>query len=196
MTRPEAAYARIVSVARLPVRVLLELRRVTAICLSSSAHNVHDEDHDAAVPSKMPTGSPSATGRKLLAAGSVHRIACRAGDVNRLEVLSDAAFKLYVFLCLNVDRHSGRMVWEVPDLASRLQCDRQSVADSLDELCRRDVCFRHPNACGRIAADRLSVEICDRYWPYEKAPVEEFGVDQDGYVQRVRKMLSATAACA
>ena len=57
MTRPEAAYAKIVSVARLPVRVLLELRRVTAICLSSGAHNVHEEDHDAAVPSKMPTGT-------------------------------------------------------------------------------------------------------------------------------------------
>src|ERR1039458_5027391 len=45
-TRPEAAHAKIVSVARLPVRVLLELRRVTVTCLSSSAHNVHEEDHE------------------------------------------------------------------------------------------------------------------------------------------------------
>ena len=29
-----------------------------------------------------------------------------------LTLLSDAAFKLYVFLCLNVDRHSARMVGE------------------------------------------------------------------------------------
>ena len=35
MTRPEAAYAKMVSAARLPVRVLLELRRVTVTCLSS-----------------------------------------------------------------------------------------------------------------------------------------------------------------
>src|SRR5205807_4362284 len=55
MTRPEAAYAKIVSVARLPVRVLLELRRFTVTCLSSSVHNVPEEDHDAAVPSKTPT---------------------------------------------------------------------------------------------------------------------------------------------
>jgi hypothetical protein len=50
MTRPEAAHAKIVSAARLPVRVLLELRRVIATCRSSSAHNVHEEDHNAADP--------------------------------------------------------------------------------------------------------------------------------------------------
>jgi len=64
MTRPEAASAKIVSVARLPVRVLLELRRVTVTCLSSSAHNVHQEDHDAAAPSKMPTGTFRGTARR------------------------------------------------------------------------------------------------------------------------------------
>ena len=63
MTRPEAAYAKIVSVARLPARVLLELRRVTMVWLSSSAHNVHEEDHDAAAPSKTPTGTFPGTAR-------------------------------------------------------------------------------------------------------------------------------------
>jgi hypothetical protein len=111
-----------------------------------------------------------------------------------LPMLSDAAFKLYVFLCLNVDRHSARMVWEAVDLANLLQRDRQSVTDSLDELCRREVCIRHPDVDGRIAPDRLSVEICDRFWPYEKPPAEEFGVDHNSYVQRVRQMLSG-ASC-
>jgi hypothetical protein len=110
-----------------------------------------------------------------------------------LPLLSDAAFKLYVFLCLNVDRHSARMVWEPMELANLLERDRQSVADALEELCRREVCIRHPDADGRIALDRLSVEICDRFWPYEKPPVEEFGIDQNSYVQRVRQMLSGFA---
>jgi hypothetical protein len=110
-----------------------------------------------------------------------------------LSMLSDAAFKLYVFLCLNVDRHSARMVWEAIDLANLLQRDRQSVTDSLEELCRWEVCIRHPDANGRVAPDRLSVEICDRFWPYEKRPVEEVGIDQNRYVQRVRQMLSGTA---
>lgn len=84
-------------------------------------------------------------------------------------------------------------VWEAIDLANLLQRDRQSVTDSLEELCRREVCIRHPNFDGRIASDRFSVEICDRFWPYEKSPVEEFGVDQNGYLRRVRQMLSVTA---
>jgi len=60
-----------------------------------------------------------------------------------------------------------------------LQRDRQSVTDALEELCRREICIRHPDVRGRIAADRLSIEICDRFWPYEKPPVEEFGIDQN-----------------
>ena len=53
MTRPEAANAKMVSVARLPLRVLIELRRVCVTCLSSCVHNVpEEEDHDAIAASK------------------------------------------------------------------------------------------------------------------------------------------------
>jgi hypothetical protein len=79
------------------------------------------------------------------------------------------------------------------ELANLLQRDRQSVTDALEELCRCQVCRRHPDADKRIAIDRLSVEICDRFWPYEKPPVEEFGIDQNSYVQQARQMLSVPA---
>lgn len=110
-----------------------------------------------------------------------------------LPMLSDAAFKLYVFLCLNVDRYSARKVWEAAELANLLHRDCQSVTKALEELCRREVCVRHPDADGRIALDRVSVEICDRFWPYEKTPAEEFGIDQTRYVQQVRQMLARMA---
>ena len=64
MTCPEAAHAKIVPVARLPVRVLLELRRVTVTYLSVRAHNVHEENHDAATPSEMPTRTLRGTARR------------------------------------------------------------------------------------------------------------------------------------
>ena len=54
MTHPGAAYAKIVSTARLPVRVLHELRRLTVTCLVSPMHNVNEENHDAKAPSKTP----------------------------------------------------------------------------------------------------------------------------------------------
>jgi hypothetical protein len=94
---------------------------------------------------------------------------------------------------LNVDRHSGRMVWEATELAHQLQCDRQSVHLALEELCRRQVCMQRPTADGAIAKDRLSIEICDRFWPYEKMPVDEMGIGQDAYVQQVRRMLQGLA---
>jgi hypothetical protein len=110
-----------------------------------------------------------------------------------LMMLSDAAFKLYVWLCLNVDRYSGRMVWEAIELANQLQCDRRSVETVLEELCRRQVCIQHPAADGNIARDRLSIEICDHFWPYEKMPTDEMGIGRDGYVQQVRRMLQDVA---
>jgi hypothetical protein len=57
MTRPDASYAKIVSAARLPVRVILELHRATVTCLSTRVHNVHQEDHDAAAPIKTSTAT-------------------------------------------------------------------------------------------------------------------------------------------
>ena len=94
---------------------------------------------------------------------------------------------------MNVDRYSARRVWEALELANLLHCGLPSVIDSLQELCRREVCIRHPDADGRIAPDRLSIEICDGFWPYEKRPADDFGIDQTRYVQQVRQMLSATA---
>ena len=105
-----------------------------------------------------------------------------------LPLLSDAAFKLYVFMCLNVNRHSARKVWEPMKLANLFQRDHTSMTDALEELCRREVCIRHPDPNGRIA-----IEICDRFWPYEKPPVEEFGIDLSLYVRLVRQMLTGTA---
>src|SRR5260370_16939544 len=87
-----------------------------------------------------------------------------------LPILSDAAFKLYVFLCLNVDRYSARMVWEPMELANLLQRDRQSVTDALEELCRCQVSIRHPDVAGRIPPDRLSLPTCDPFCPSTTPP--------------------------
>ena len=46
MTSPEAALTEIVPVARLPLRVLLELHGFVVTCISSHVHDVHEEDHD------------------------------------------------------------------------------------------------------------------------------------------------------
>src|ERR1039458_9952846 len=85
MTRPEAAHAKIVSAARLPVRVLLELRRVTVTCLSARAHNVHEEAHDAATPSHQPTTplrGPARRSRRTTSTGRATATTPGAGAVD------------------------------------------------------------------------------------------------------------------
>src|SRR5271166_5095015 len=64
MTRPEAAQAAIVSTARLPLRVLLELRRVSVTCFSSLVHNGPEEDHDAAASNQTPTTTVRRSSRR------------------------------------------------------------------------------------------------------------------------------------
>jgi hypothetical protein len=77
-----------------------------------------------------------------------------------LALLSDAAFKLYLHLCLQAGRHTGRLTLNLAEAAKTLRKDPAGVEDCLDELYRNKVCQR----CGG------AIEICDRFWPYQKLP--------------------------
>ncbi len=100
-----------------------------------------------------------------------------------LEILSDAAFKLYLYLCLNADRPTGRMVCRPAELARALQRRSENVIALLEELRRREVCALEDGS------DRLTVEIRDRFWPYERSPARELVIDQRSYVDQARHML-------
>jgi hypothetical protein len=85
MTDPEAAYVSTVSIARLPLCVLLELRRMAVTCLPSSAHNVHEEDHDATVASKIPTTTFRGAARRSRHTISTERAGAVAPSVNAVD---------------------------------------------------------------------------------------------------------------
>jgi hypothetical protein len=73
-------------------------------------------------------------------------------------LLSDAAFKMYLYLCLQADRHTARMTFNRAEVAKALRKDPAWIEGCLSELCRNQVCRR----CGE------GIEICDRFWPYQK----------------------------
>jgi hypothetical protein len=110
---------------------------------------------------KQPTGW-FAAGREVAAA---------------LSLLSDGAFKLYVHLCLQANRHTGRAVIELPQLTELLQKDALSVEAGLAELQRHEVCERHGD----------QVEICDRFWPYQKQIAVVTSNPQVEFVRQVRE---------
>src|SRR6516162_4227381 len=75
-----------------------------------------------------------------------------------LELLSDGAFKLYIHLCLEADRYTGRVSVEPTEWARILRQSSASIEADLMDLQRQGICERHTD----------QVEISDRYWPYQK----------------------------
>jgi len=75
-----------------------------------------------------------------------------------LAVLSDGAFKLYIHLCLQADRHTARARIELTELARVLRKTPASVEADLGELDHSGVC--------EYGGD--GIEIRDRFWPYHK----------------------------
>ena len=105
-----------------------------------------------------------------------------------LALLSDGAFKLYVHLCLNADRRTGRLSAEHGCLAKALTKSRRSVVTYLEEL-------RHHGVCSTQAAvnQHLSgqIEVCDAFWPYEKARLSTKSDTLAGYIEQARRLLGA-----
>jgi hypothetical protein len=101
-----------------------------------------------------------------------------------LALLSDGAFKLYVYVCLYADRRTAQLRFRVAELAQATGHSTRSLTTYLEELRRHQVSLvdraANQHELGRI-------EICDRFWPYEKqAPASMEDPQQALYVAQVR----------
>jgi hypothetical protein len=95
-----------------------------------------------------------------------------------LRLLPDAPFKLYAWLCLHADRHTGRIQLQVSQWAAALGVEQIWVEAGVAQLCRAGVC--------RVSASQLEIE--DRYWPYQKQTRPAESLTQADYVQSVRAL--------
>jgi hypothetical protein len=82
-----------------------------------------------------------------------------------MTLISDGAFKLYVHVCLNANRHTGRLSATVDELARVMARAPTEVAGHLEELEACAVC-----RVVRCSSSQLQLEIYDRFWPYQKQP--------------------------
>jgi len=94
-----------------------------------------------------------------------------------LALLPDPVFRLYMYLCLNADRHTGRFRIDPLNLARVIGRDQTVIEGHLDELHSRGVCHRRADV----------VEICDRFWPYQKRLAAMQDDRQAAYVNSVRE---------
>jgi hypothetical protein len=93
-----------------------------------------------------------------------------------MRLLSDGAFKLYLHLCLQAERHTGRVVLNAAEWTQALGKDPAWSEACLGELYRNHVC--ESGAGG--------VEICDRFWPYEKQAYGAAAAPEAEFVRQVR----------
>ena len=116
-----------------------------------------------------------------------------------LALLSDGAFKLYVYVCFHAERSSGRLRFRQNELAQSLGKSPRSISSYLKEL-QRPRCLSGPSR-GQPAPGG-AIEIADRFWPYHKQCSETplsspdswngFGY-QSRYIQRVRQLFLSGA---
>lgn len=77
-----------------------------------------------------------------------------------LQLLSDATFKLFVWLCLHAERSRGVLAATPVELARALSKQEDDIQRALEELEWQGVCARSAEGV---------IEIRDRFWPYQRS---------------------------
>jgi len=106
-----------------------------------------------------------------------------------ITILSDGAFKLYVYACLRAARHTGCLRATVDELARAMTRAPTAIAMNLDELEALAVC-----RVVRNGGSQLVLEIRDRFWPYQKQQTPCCAPEPEvEFVQKVRSLFLAPA---
>lgn len=101
-----------------------------------------------------------------------------------LYLLSDGAFKLFVYISMTADRATGKLRVAQGELARAVRKSRGSIAAYLDELSEQGVCVIAPAANQHQPGE---IEVSDAFWPYHKEAAAS--VDEAGFVDQVRTRL-------
>ena len=115
-----------------------------------------------------------------------------AGDEVRKAVtlLTDGAFKVFVYICLHARRNTGTLETSQTELARNLRKSQSSVRSYLRELQDTAVCkvqltqSRHAKGV---------IEITPEYWPYDRGSGEPPLEGEAAYITAVKKLLLARA---
>lgn len=100
-----------------------------------------------------------------------------------MTILSDGAFKLFAYICLQADRQTGRFAASHKELAARIGKSKRIIGRYVDELQSKAVCSVIP-ARNQHAA--TSFEIRDAFWPYQRAERAEDAPELRQYIESLR----------
>ena len=112
-------------------------------------------------------------------------------EVSRaLLLLSDGAFRLYFYVCLNANRENGCLTISYLSVARALAKSRRSIAAYFKELRRTEVCLVRTAVNQRRDSE---IEICDDFWPYTRLERSLKSSDNERYLLGIRSLLDARA---
>jgi hypothetical protein len=102
-----------------------------------------------------------------------------------LPTLSDGAFRLFAYLCLEADRRTGCLEAAQGDLAKAIGKSRRIVGKYIEELEAKQVCAVRS---AKNQYGRTHFEIQDEYWPYLRmqSPASEGDRIDSSYVDAVK----------
>ena len=108
-----------------------------------------------------------------------------AGDAFRkaLTILSDGAFKLFAYLCLEADKHTGSLQATHKELALAMGKSKRAIGSYIAELEAREICHV---SHGKNQFAHTTFEISDSYWPYRRSDDCPESPEQKAYVESVR----------
>jgi len=101
-----------------------------------------------------------------------------------LALLSDGAFHLFAYLCLEANRQTGRIEATHKELAAAVNKSKRSIGNHIDELQINQFCNVFP-AKNQYA--RTVFEISDRYWPYHRNNPSQPSEEERNYLDAVRR---------
>lgn len=103
-----------------------------------------------------------------------------------LSVLSDGAFKLFVYLCLHARRDTGVLEVTQTELARGLHKGAAAIRSYLDEMETAGVC-----RCqfSRSHARRGRVEVTPSWWPYQKPESSPSDEPAEAFLVALKKLL-------
>jgi hypothetical protein len=109
-----------------------------------------------------------------------------AGDTFRqaLAILSDGAFRLFTYLCIEADRRTGRFKATHKELASVLGKSKRAMGSYIAELEARGICNV---MAGKNQFTHTTFEISEGYWPYYRSDDASESAEQKAYVESVRE---------
>jgi hypothetical protein len=105
-------------------------------------------------------------------------------------LLGDGAFRLFIYLCLNAHRDTGRLEGSLTQLARNVKRGQHTVRLYLREMQTAGICHFH---FGFTPGGNGVVEIKQDFWPYQQALLVPASSDSAEFVASIRIMLQARA---